>query len=265
LRRRDRRGDRAIAGGSAIEASRSSQDFTGRSPRDRGTLRARAGRPGAAGDRARRWQPQAAPGGRLAERKPRRQIDPGPLRGPDARYRLGTGPPDRRPGRTRHPHPRHRHHAVRRGHGPVLRRAGHAARRVRPRPGDRPLDHGPAGRREHRDRRRPGGPAPAGGRTARAAGPRHSRARAPRLSAAPRAGPAVPRRVGQRLVPLGLRRCRPHHGRGLRRRARPGRHLDGRRTVVRLHRHQPGLCRTDPRHAVTECLPPGPRKTLPPG
>ena len=58
----------------------------------------------------------------------------------------------------------------------------------------------------------------------------------PGLAAAPRAGPAVPRRLGQRLVPLGLRRRRSHHRRGQRRRARRGRDLDGRRTVVRVHR-----------------------------
>jgi hypothetical protein len=264
LRRRDRRGDRAIAD-EVPDWPRDYPGFHGRSPRDRRTLRARAGRPGAAGGRARRRQPQAAPGGRLAERKPRRQIDPRPLRGPDARYWLGTRPPDRRPGRTRHPRPRHRHHAVRRGHGPVLGRAGHAARRLRPRAGDRPLDHGAAGGWEHRDRRRPGGPAPPGGRTPRAAGPGAGRTRAARLSAPPRAGPAVPRRVGQRVVPLGLCRRRSHHRRGVRRRARPSRHLDGRRTVVRLHRHwRPGLFRTNRRHAVTECLPPGPRMPHPP-
>ena len=104
------------------------------------------------------------------------------------------------------------------------------------------------------------------GRTARAAGPGAGRTRAARLAAAPRAGPAVPRRVGQRVVPLGVRRRRPHHRRGVRRRAGPSRDLDGRRTVVRLHRHwRPGSFRTNPRHAVTECLPPGPRMTHPPG
>ena len=247
MRRRgpDRRGDRAIADrapGSAI--------IQGGVPRDRGTLRARAGRLGPAGDRARRRQPQAAPGGRLAAGKPRRQVDPRPVRGPDAGYRLGTGPPHRRPGRTRYPRPRHRHHAVRGGHGPLLRRAGHAARRVRPRPGHRPLDHGAARGREHRDRWRPGGAAPPGSRTARAAGPRHRRARAARVTAPPGAGPAVPRRVRQRLVPLGLRRRRPHHRRGVRRRARPGGDLDGRRTVVRLHQRLPGLLRASRRSAV---------------
>ena len=70
--------------------------------------------------------------------------------------------------------------------------------------------------------------------------------------------------VGQRVVPLGLRRRRSHHRRGVRRRARPGRDLDGRRTVVRLHRRRPGLFRTNSRHAVKECLQPGSRMTLPP-
>jgi len=233
-------------------------------PRDRGTLRARAGRLGPAGDRARRRQPQAAPGGRLAAREPRRQIDPRPLRGPDAGHRLRTWPPHRRPVRTRHPRPRHRHHAVRGGHGPVLRRAGHAARRVRPGPRRRPLGHGAARGREHRHRRRPGGPAPPGGRTARPAGPRHRRTRAARLAAPPGAGPAVPRRHGQCVVPLGLRRRRSHHRGGERRRPRRGGHLDGRRPVVRLHRRLQGRGRTDPGHAVTECLPPDPRMPHPP-
>jgi SAM-dependent methyltransferase len=84
------------------------------------------------------------------------------------------------------------------------------------------------------------------------------------LAAAPRAGPAVPRGVGQRVVPLGLRRRRSHHRRGVRRRARPGRDLDGRRTVVCLHRRRPSLFRTNSRHAVKECLQPGSRMTLPP-
>src|SRR5208283_696174 len=63
---------------------------------------------------------------------------------------------------------------------------------------------------------------------------------------------ALLRRVGQRVVPLGLRRRRPHHRRGVRRRARPGRDLDGRRTVVRLHQRQPGQFRTNSRRAATE-------------
>src|SRR5215468_3609441 len=107
--------------------------------------------------------------------------------------------------------------------------------------------------------RRPGRPAPPGRRAARAAGPRHRRARATRRAAPPGAGQAVPRRLGQRLVPLGLRGRRPHHRRGQRRRARRGRDLDGRRTLVRLHRRLPGLLRAGRRRAVTRCLPCGPR------
>src|SRR6185312_10330622 len=210
--------------------------------RDRGTLRARAGRLGAAGDRARRRKPQAAPCRGLAAREPGRQIDPGPVRGPDPRHRLRTGPADRRAGRTWHPG---------RGRpGQVLRRAGHAAQRVRPGAGYRPVDGGAARGREHRDRRRPGRPAPPGRRAARAAGPRHRRARAARLAAAARERPAVPRRLGQRLVPVGLRRRRSHHRRGQRRRSRRGRDLDGRRTLVRVRRGLAGRCRTDGRGAV---------------
>ena len=73
-----------------------------------------------------------------------------------------AGPADRRAGRTRHPGPRHRHHSVRRRPGPLLGRAGHAARCVRPGTGHRPVDHGAARGREHRDRRRPRRPAPPG-------------------------------------------------------------------------------------------------------
>src|SRR5256886_2719772 len=114
----------------------------------------------------------------------------------------------------------------------------------------RPVDLGPARGREHRDRRRPGRPAPPGRRTARAAGPRHRRTRAARRTAAARARPAVPRGFGQRLVPVGLRRRRPHHRRGQRRRSRRGRDLDGRRTVVRVRRGLASRCRTDARDAV---------------
>jgi hypothetical protein len=75
----------------------------------------------------------------------------------------------------------------------------------------------------------------------------------------------VPRRLGQRLVPVGLRGRRPHHRRGRRRRARRGRDLDGRRPVVRLHRRVPDLFRASRRRAVTRCLPCGPRTINPPG
>ena len=89
-------------------------------------------------------------------------------------------------------------------------RPGHAAGRVRPGPGHRPVDDGAAGRREHRDRRRSGRAAAPGRRAARA-----RRARA-LVELEPPGSPLrqeqvrlLPRGPGQRVVPLGLRRRRP--------------------------------------------------------
>ena len=202
---------------------------------------------------------QAADRWTLAARRARRQIDLRPLRGTTLdRSGLGTGPsltvalaergiPASASTSRRTPLTSSR-----------SSEPWSCCATCRPCPGDRPLDHGAAGGREHRDRRRP---AALFSRVAERLAPQgraRSNSSRPALRfAASRSGCATPHSASAWFPwPTSARIISPTVAYDA---VRPGRHLDASTDGGSPPSARPGLCRTNPRHAVTESYTNGPR------